>query len=62
MITRHMRIWRQIRSARVSAMSEDERRQELRAAEERAARDVGQSDPAVAAPASRLEPPHTQTS
>jgi hypothetical protein len=63
MMTRHMKIWRQIRSARVSALSEEERRQELREAEERGAHGHGRSEPAVTLPPSRLEPPpHTRAS
>ena len=53
----NMKIWRQLRSARVSAMSEDDRRQELRAAENRAERGRGRGDPAGAAAPARLEPP-----
>jgi hypothetical protein len=37
MMTRGMKIRRQLRSARVSALTEDERRAEMRQAEERAA-------------------------
>ena len=38
MITRRMQIRRQLRSARVAALSPEERRQEIREAEERYAR------------------------
>ena len=41
MITRRMKIRRQLRSARASALSEEERRQELREAEARHAHDHG---------------------
>jgi hypothetical protein len=41
MITHGMKVRRQLRSARVSALSHEERRQELREAEERVARGHG---------------------
>jgi hypothetical protein len=45
---RHTRIWRQLRSARTSALSEEQRRQELREAQQRSA--ARQNQPPVAAP------------
>lgn len=45
MNTRRMKIRRQLRSARASALSEDERRQELRKAEAKAAQDGGRGVP-----------------
>lgn len=41
MMTRSMKIRRQLRSARVSALSEEERRAEMREAQERHARHEG---------------------
>jgi hypothetical protein len=45
MITHSMKIRQQLHSARTSALSEQERRQELREAEDRAARDRGDEQP-----------------
>jgi hypothetical protein len=50
MITRRMRIRRHLRSVRASALTEEERRQELREAESRLQRDQGcdeTNEPAV---------------
>jgi hypothetical protein len=54
MITRSMKIRRQLRSARVSALSEDERRAEMREADER--RDDVEADPGKL-PAGAAVPP-----
>ena len=45
---RHNRIWRQLRSARVSALTEEERREELREAQERSSGRPSSSPPAAA--------------
>jgi len=45
MITHHMQIRRHLRSARVEAMTSEERRQELRSAEDRIAQDDDRSEP-----------------
>lgn len=45
MITRRMKIRRHLRSVRASALSEEERRQELREAEVRAAHGDSQGEP-----------------
>jgi len=50
MITRRMKIRRQLRSARASALSEEERRQELREAEARGAHDHSDAPVESAAP------------
>ncbi len=63
MMTRHMKIWRQIRSARVSALSEEERRQAFREAEERDAQGHGRSEPTLTSVSPRREPPpHAEVS
>jgi len=46
MITHRTRIRRHLRSARVAALTPEERREELRAAEARCARGHGRSEPA----------------
>jgi hypothetical protein len=52
MITRRMQIRRRLRSARTSALSEEERRMELREAEVRRARDRGEDVASEVTPAS----------
>lgn len=52
MMTKRMKIRQQIRSARVSALSEEERRQEMRDAQERWA-----DEPARAEPVAPVVPP-----
>ena len=46
MITRRMKIRRQLRSVRASALTEEERRHELREAEARGAHDLDRDEPA----------------
>lgn len=60
MITPRTKIRRHLRSARVAALTPEERREELRAAERRIARKGGRSEPAAAgtpgsAPESRAD-------
>ena len=53
MVTRRMRIRRQLRSVRASALSEEERRQELREAEATCEHDHGRDEPATSAASPR---------
>ena len=55
MITRHMKIRRQLRSVRASALSEAERRQELREAEARHEHDQDRDEAAVPSASPRAD-------
>jgi len=64
MMTRRMKIRQQIRSARVSALSQEERLQEMREAQEQGAHGHDRADAAApVAPPPRREPlPHPEVS
>jgi hypothetical protein len=60
---RHNRIWRQLRSARVSALTDEERRAELREAQERSSGRLSSPPPAdVPHPPSSSAGAHAQES